>query len=111
MTTKLTTKQILHGSTGLDTVLDQKVGVSVDFSTTWDPTSVAALSYTTQTFSVLGAALNDFVHISFSQPLAGCILSGQVNTAGQVTAHLFNPTGSTVNLAAGTLKIRLTRSA
>lgn len=111
MSNKITTKQIVHGASSLADVLDAKVGVSVDFSTTWDPPAISAGSYTTQVFAVTGATLNDFVHISHSQPLAGCILSGQVTAADQVTAHIFNPTGSTVNIAGGTLKVRLTRSA
>lgn len=110
MTTKLTTKQITHGGVNLDTVLTTKVGVVLDFSTTWDPPSVGALSSQTQIFSVTGALLGDFVQASFSLDQGSLILEEYVNAADQVTIVLFNPTPSTINLAAGTLKIRLTRS-
>lgn len=111
MTTKLTTKQILHGIVGLDTVLDQKVGVSVDYSTTWDPAAVAPASSITQAFAVTGAVMNDFVHHSFSQSLGGLLMTGYVSATDQVTVVLYNPTAGSINIAGGTLKLRLTRSA
>jgi hypothetical protein len=111
MTTKLTTKQILHGVVPLDQALDQKVGVSVDFSTSWDPAAVAPSSYLTQTFTVTGALMNDFSHHSFSQNLSGLIMSSYVSAPDQATVILFNPTAGSINIAGGTLKLRLTRSA
>lgn len=111
MTTKLKTTQILHGVSSLADVIDQKVGVAIDFSTTYDPAAIASLSVISQVFSVSGATLNDFTQHSFSQNLAGLVMTSYVNQAGQVTVVLFNPTGSTINLAGGTLKLRLTRSA
>lgn len=111
MSTKLKTTQILHGSTSLSEALDLKVGVVADFSTTYDPAAVAAGASITQVFAVAGATLNDFVQHSFSQNLAGLIMTSYVNQAGQVTIVLYNPTGSTINLASGTIKLRLTRSA
>lgn len=111
MTTKLKTTQILHGASSLADVIDLKVGVSVDYSTTWDPASVAPASSISQVFAVTGAVLNDFTHHSFSLNLSGLVMSSYVNQADQVTVVLFNPTGATVNLAGGTLKLRLTRGA
>jgi hypothetical protein len=111
MTTKLTTEQILHAGVPLTDVLAAKMQVAVDFSTTYDPPAISSLSYLTQAFTVSGALAGDFVDCSFSQPLSGCILSGQVTATNQVTITIFNPTVSSVNLSSGTLKLRLTRSA
>lgn len=110
MTTKLTSKQILHAGSPLNTLLDQKVEIAASLTTTWDPAAVSALGNLSQTFTVTGAQLGDFVHIGFTQNLAGLMLTGYVSSANNVTLVLFNPTGSTVNIASGTLKLRLTRS-
>mgnify|MGYP006344058753 CR=1 FL=1 len=111
MTLRLKTTQILHGASSLSDVLDSKIGVAVDFLTTYDPASIAPSASISQVFSVTGATLNDFTHHSFSQNLVGLVMTSYVNQAGQVTVVLFNTTGSTINLAGGTLKLRLTRSA
>ena len=111
MALRLKTTQILHGSSRLSEVLDSKIEVSVDFSTAYDPSAIAAGTSISQVFTVTGALLGDFTHHSFSQNLAGVVMTSYVNQAGQVTVVLFNPTGSTVNLAGGTIKLRLTRSA
>lgn len=107
--TALITEQITHEGETLSAVLDRKAEVSVSASTTWDPPSIAAAGTYSQEFTVTGAQMGDFVHISLSQNLAGCVLSGYVNDAGKVTAVLTNPTGSSVNIASGTLRFRLTR--
>ena len=111
MSNKITTKQIVHGASSLADVLDAKVGVSVDFSTTWDPPAIAAGQTLTATFVVPTAALADFVNIGFTQNLSGLVVTGYVSSIGNVTLVLFNPTAGTINLASGTLKLRLTRSA
>lgn len=111
MTTKLITSQITHSGTPLNTVIDAKIGVVIDYSTAWDPPSVSSLSNQIQVFTVTGAVMGDFVQASFTQNQAALILEEYVSAADQVTVVLFNPTLSTINLAAGTLKLRLTRSA
>ena len=107
--TALITEQITHSGEPLADVLDRKAEVSVSASTSWDPPSIAASGTYSQVFPVTGAQMGDFVHISLSQSLAGCILSGYVNEAGSVTAVLHNPTGASVNILGGTLRFRLTR--
>jgi len=109
MTTKITTQQVTHNGGSLATALDAKIGVTIEYSTTWDPPSVSSLSNQTQVFTVTGALMGDFVQASFSQNQAALILEEYVSAADQVTVVLFNPTLSTTNLAAGTLRLRITR--
>lgn len=109
MSTILKTTQMQHGATALDVALDAKLAAVAVFSTTWDPPSIAAGGTYSQAFTVPQALFGDFVDTSFTQPLSGCLVTSAVSAAGQVTVTLLNPTGSTVNLASGTLKLRLTR--
>ena len=51
------------------------------------------------------AALGDFVLYSFSLALSGLMLNGYVSAANTVTVVLFNPTGASVDLASGTVKV------
>lgn len=76
-------------------------------SVAWDPPSVAAGGSTTTTVAVAGAALGEFVWLSFSLSLAGLVLTGYVSAAGVVTAVLSNPTGGAVDLGSGTLRARV----
>jgi hypothetical protein len=77
---------------------------------TWDPSSVASLAVSTVNVTVAGAALGDFVVASFSLYLGGLILSAEVSAANTVTATLFNPTTSAIDLASGTLKVLVLKS-
>lgn len=110
MTTKLTTNQITHSGSDLFTVIDSKITVQKDHSETYDPPAVAAGTSFTQAFTVTGAALGDFVQVSFAQNLSGLTLTAYVSAADQVTIAIHNPTAGTVNLPSGALKFRLTRS-
>ena len=76
-------------------------------STTWDPSSIAAGASASTTVSVTGAAVGDYVIPSFSLSLAGLVLTGYVSGANTVTAVLSNPTAGAVDLASGTLKVRV----
>lgn len=109
MTTLLTTQQIAHKGQTLANVLNEKIGIVVEGSAAWDPPAISSLQSASQVFFVAGAAPGDFVHLGLSTSLAGCILTGYCDTADQVTAVLFNPTGTSVNILGGVLKYRLTR--
>ena len=76
-------------------------------STTWDPANIAAGASTTTTVAVTGAAVGDYVIPSFSLSLAGTVLTAYVSGANTVTAVLSNPTAGAVDLASGTLKVRV----
>lgn len=82
----------------------------LESSITWDPSSIAAGTYTTSTLTVLGAALGDYARASFSLDLASCILSAYVSSANTVIVILQNPTAGTVNIASGTLRVRVERN-
>ena len=110
MTTKITTEQITHNGTPLDEVLEASGFLPIDYTTTYDPPAIAPGSSVLSTYVVSGAQIGDWIQSSFSQDLAGCILTAYVHTAGSLTVSFYNPTVASVNLSSGTLRLRLTRS-
>jgi Right handed beta helix region len=82
-------------------------GVPLKGSKTWDPSSVATGAVTSTTVTVTGAAVGDQAHASFSVVLpAGCFLASEVTAADTVTVSLVNLSGSTQDVASGTLTAR-----
>lgn len=77
---------------------------------TYNPPSIAAGASTTTTIAAPGAVLGDHVLPSFSLSLAGLVLTGYVSAADTVTAVLMNPTGAAVDLASGTLRVKLLKA-
>lgn len=76
-------------------------------SATWNPANLLTLTQDTMTIAVSGAALGNSVQTSFSLDLQGMTLTGYVSSANTVTVVLFNGTAGTINLASGTLKVRV----
>lgn len=76
-------------------------------STAWDPGSIADGDEEAKEVTVTGAALGDFVLASFSLDVADLVLNAQVTSANVVTAILSNNTGIPIDLASGTLYIRV----
>lgn len=78
-------------------------------SATWDPASVAsgaATSTTIATFS--GLSVTDVVEATFGRAIpVGCVLFGTVTNATTVTVTLVNLSGSAVDLASATLRVRI----
>lgn len=74
-------------------------------SATFDPPSIPSLSSTFTDIPVSGAAIGDFVRVSFGRSLNGCIVSGEIATAGQVRVTFFNPTAGAVDLQSSTIRI------
>lgn len=72
-------------------------------SVVYDPASIADGTGVTTTVSVAGAALGDFVLVSFSLDLQGIILTGYVSAAGTVSVRFQNETGDAINLESGTI--------
>lgn len=77
-------------------------------SATWNPPSVLAASSASTTVSVAGAAVGNFVQVSFSQDLQGMTLDGYVSAADTVTVVLSNLTALPIDLASGTVRVRVT---
>lgn len=79
---------------------------------TWDPASTAAGATSTATsVTVTGAAVGDRVYAKFTNALsAGAYLRGVVTAPNTVQVSLVNYTGSTVDLASGTLTVRVERA-
>ncbi len=71
---------------------------------TWDPGSVANGAKVSTTVTVTGAALGDFVMVSFSLDLQEMALSGSVSATDTVEVVLGNLTGAALDLGSGTLK-------
>ena len=78
---------------------------------TWNPASIANGASEDKDITVSGAALGDFVIVSFSLDVVGLVLTAQVTNTNTITATLSNNTGAAVNLASGTVKILVLKSA
>jgi hypothetical protein len=79
-------------------------------TTTWDPGSIATGAEEVKEITVSGAALGDFVLVSFSLDVADLTLTAAVTATNTVTAQLSNLTGGAVNLGSGTLKVLVLKS-
>lgn len=83
----------------------------IDASLTYDPPSLAVgTASAAQNVTVTGAALGDFVQVSFSRDAQGIEFPAWVRAANEVRFYARNPTGNpagTVDLAEGTLRIRV----
>lgn len=79
----------------------------LEVSATYDPPSISAGSYVSTTLSVPGALLGDYAKASFSLDITGCVLDAFVSGASTVTAVFRNLTGGSINLASGTLRVRV----
>lgn len=76
-------------------------------SATWNPPSLVSGASESTTIAVTGAALGNIVEASFNLDLQGLTLIGYVSSANTVTVVLSNLTGGTIDLASGTLKVRV----
>ena len=74
---------------------------------TWDPGSIADGDEEAKDVTVTGAELGDYAIASFSLDLTDLVLDAQVTAANVVTCVLANNTGAAVDLAEGTIYVRL----
>lgn len=82
---------------------------SIDGSVTYDPPSLLDGQGTTTDVTVAGARVGDFVFVSFSNDVQSIILSAFVNTSNNVKVRFQNETGGTIDLASGTLRVRVVK--
>lgn len=76
-------------------------------SKTWDPNNLLTMTQDSTTITVSGATLGMSVMTSFSLDLQLMTLTGYVSSANTVTVVLWNGTAGTINLASGTLKVKV----
>jgi hypothetical protein len=94
------------GSLGTTPVVEGNLGF-LSASGTWDPPDIINGSSAATTLTVGGAAVGDAVVASFSNALGGLALAAQVSAADTVEVRLLNNSGSAVNLASGTVRVRV----
>lgn len=76
-------------------------------SATYNPASLGDGAGATTTVSVIGAALGDFAVASFSLDIQGITVTAWVSASNVVSVRFQNESGGTVDLAEGTLRIRV----
>lgn len=93
----------------LEMLVSDSSGGSVTLfgSATFDPASLVDGAGLTTTVTVTGAALGDFVEVSFGLNLNGIIVTAWVSAANTVSVRFQNETGGTLDLASSTLRVRV----
>lgn len=81
-----------------------------EYTTTWDPGSIASGASESKEITVTGASLGDYVLVSFSLDVQDMTLTADVTAANTVTAVLANNSGGAVNLGSGTLSVLVLKS-
>ena len=76
-------------------------------SVTWNPGSISDGDEEATDVTITGAELGDYAIASFSLDVSDLQLTADVTAANTVTAVLSNSTGGAVDLAEGTLYVRL----
>lgn len=74
---------------------------------TYDPPSLATATQQSTTVTLTGAKLGDNVNVSFNKPLQGTRMWAEVTATDTVTVHHRNDTGASVDLASGTLTVKI----
>jgi len=76
-------------------------------SDTWDPAAIPDGDEEAKDVALTGAEMGDFAIASFSNDVTDLILDAQVTTSNVVTCVLANNTGGAINLASGTVRVRV----
>ena len=87
------------------------IGEDIYATDTWDPGSIADGGEEAADVTVTGAVIGDYAIASFSNDVADLTLDAQVTAADTVTCVLSNNTGGAVDLASGTVYVRVFRRA
>ena len=83
------------------------VGYDLVGSATYDPPNLVDGAGVTTTVGVAGAVLGDFTLASFSLDLQGITVTSYVSAANVVSVRFQNESGGALDLASGTLKVRV----
>lgn len=83
------------------------VRIEYSGSATYDPGSLADGAGVTTTVTATGANLGGFAEASFSLDLQGITLTAWVSSASTVSVRFQNETGGAIDLASGTLRVRV----
>lgn len=83
------------------------VGFNFIGSAVYDPPNLADGAGATTTVGVAGAVLGDFVIASFSLDLQGITLTSYVSAANVVSVRFQNESGGALDLASGTLSVKV----
>jgi hypothetical protein len=78
-----------------------------EFTATYNPANLADGAGVTTTVDAPGAQLGDYVQASFSQPLQAVQIFAWVSAVGTVSVRFQNESGGAVDLASGTIKVRV----
>jgi hypothetical protein len=76
----------------------------------WDPPSLAANASAVQTVPVPGAAVGDTVTVGFTVPSANVLMFATVSAPDTVSVVAWNRAAVVTDLAAGTLRLRVTKT-
>jgi hypothetical protein len=81
-----------------------------EFSKTFDPPSLADGVGTTTTITATGVdpGAGHYAHPSFSLSTQGILLYAWVSAVNELSVRFQNETGGTIDLASGTLKVKVT---
>lgn len=83
----------------------------LETTTTYDPPSLTTGSGTTSAaITLTGAVLGDYVLVAAPYDLQGIMATAYVSAADTVRIRLHNITGSTIDLASGSWKLRVVKS-
>jgi len=78
---------------------------------TWDIPSVATITTEEETFTLAGASVGDYVHVSKADLDAGIVFgSARVSAADTVAVQITNPTAGAVDAAEETVTILLIKT-
>ena len=86
---------------------DTLLQISGITKTAYDPPSLVTATQQSTTVTLTGAKLGDNINVSFDKLLSGTRLWGEVTSANTVTVYHRNDTGAVVDVASGTLTVKL----
>jgi hypothetical protein len=76
----------------------------------WDPASIAAGGSVQTNVTVSGARPGDFVQAAYSLSTSGVVFLAQIGAQDMVTVTAWNRSGGAVDLGAGIVRVRVTKS-